>query len=102
MVRLSSVKESTFQREVIRTLESIFPGCLVLKNDPEYLQGIPDLLLLWKDRWAMLEVKANIYARFQPNQEWYIDHLDQMSYAAMICPENKEEVLNDLKQAFGA
>lgn len=94
--------ERDFQRDLIKELETIFPGCVVLKNDPELRQGIPDLLLLWGKHWAALEVKRTIFAKFQPNQEWYLDHLDNMSYAAMICPENKELVIHDLQQAFGA
>ena len=75
-------------------------GCVILKNDSEYIQGIPDLLVLFRDRWAMLEVKASEDSPNQPNQEWYIARLNKMSFAAFIYPENEEEVLNDLQRAF--
>lgn len=92
--------ERDFQVIVIKELRRRFPGCVILKNDSEYMQGIPDLTVLWKDRWAMLEVKAEEDSPHQPNQEWYIYELDKMSYAAFIYPANKEEVLDDLQRAF--
>lgn len=93
--------ESKFQAELIKELESIFVGCIVLKNDPNYKQGIPDLLILFHDRWATLEVKKSPTASRRPNQEYYVEKLDSMSFSAFIYPENKEEVLNDLQHAFG-
>ena len=95
------VKESQFQAELIRDLKDEFPGCVVLKNDANYLQGFPDLLLLYKDRWAALECKRDVKASHQPNQDYYIQKLSGMSYAKFIHPENKKEVLDELQQAFG-
>lgn len=92
--------ESKFQGELIPVLESMFPGCVVIKNDPNYLQGIPDLLVLYKAKWAMLEAKNSFFARRQPNQPYYVDLFDKMSFGAFICPENKEEVLGALQSAF--
>lgn len=92
--------ESKFQRDVIDDLHEMFPGCMILKNDSGYKPGIPDLLILYKDKWAMLEVKKSEKSPYRPNQEWYIDLLDEMSFASMICPENKEMVYNDLQHAF--
>ena len=93
--------ESTFQKKLIKELKEIFPGCFILKNDANYLQGVPDILLLFKNRWAMLECKKAITANRRPNQEYYVDLLNGMSFARFICPENKEEVLDELQQAFG-
>lgn len=95
-------KESKFQHNLIKELETRFPGCMVLKNDSSYKQGIPDLLLLWKDNWAALEVKRERSAKHQPNQDYYVELMDNMSYAAFIYPENKEAVLDELQQAFRA
>lgn len=92
--------ESTFQANLIKELRVMFEDCIILKNNPNYIQGFPDLLILYKDRWAALECKNNENAPFQPNQEYYIDILGKMSYSSVIYPENKEEVLYELQQAF--
>lgn len=94
--------ESRYQALLIKRLRLMFPGCIILKNDTDYLQGIPDLLILWQNYWAMLEVKSHANAEQQPNQDWYVATLDEMSFAAFIYPENEEEVLHDLQQAFRA
>jgi hypothetical protein len=95
-----SVRESRYQAHVIARLRAEFPGCFILKNDSAYLQGIPDLLILFNEHWAMLEVKASARSRTQPNQEYYVDLLDEMSFAAFIFPENEEEVFCDLQYAL--
>lgn len=95
-----SVLESRFQAKLIKDLDKLFPGCIVLVNDPNYLQGIPDLLILYRRHWAALEVKAALDSKRQPNQPYYVDLLDDMSFAAFICPENKEEILDALQLAF--
>lgn len=94
--------ESKFQRGLIKTLHNLFPGALVLKNDPNYIQGIPDLIILYGDRWAALEVKQSKNAPYRPNQEYYLDKMNSMSYSATIYPENAEEVLYDLQRSFSA
>jgi hypothetical protein len=73
---------------------------MVLKNDSSYIQGIPDLLVLYKNKWASLECKKTISAKKQPNQEHYVGLMNKMSFSRFICPENKEEVLDELQQAF--
>jgi 3-hydroxymyristoyl/3-hydroxydecanoyl-(acyl carrier protein) dehydratase len=78
----------------------MFPGCVVLKNDPNYLQGIPDLTIFWNNRWATLEVKKEANAPHQPNQDYYVAKMDDMSFSRFIYPENKKEVLNELQQSF--
>jgi hypothetical protein len=96
------MRESAFQAQLIKELRHMFPGCYILKNDTDYLQGIPDLLILYKKRWAMLEVKRKPprESDFEPNQEWYLDQLNQLSFAACIYPENQEEVLGELQLAL--
>lgn len=93
--------ENRYQSQLIKKIQKIFPGCQVLKNDSSYIQGIPDLTILYKDRWAMLEVKASADASEQPNQRHYVQKLSDMSFAAFIFPENEEEVLHELQLAFG-
>lgn len=92
--------ENQYQAKLIKKLEKLFPDCIILKNDSGYQQGIPDLIILWKNFWASLEVKAHGSAESQPNQDYYIQQLNEMSFAAYIFPENEEEVLNALQQAF--
>jgi hypothetical protein len=94
--------EAAYQSKLIRKLKRIFPGCVVLKNDPQYQQGILDLTLLFGSMWAMLEVKASRSARTRPNQDYFVEQLDNMSFAAFIYPENEEEVLNALQEAFAS
>ena len=93
--------ERDFQKRLIKRLKSTFKDCVVIKNDPTYIQGIPDLLVLYKDKWAALECKKNKNASHQPNQEYYVNTMNDMSYASFISPENEEEVFNELQQAFG-
>ena len=95
-------RESQFQAKLIFRLREMFPGCIVLKNDANYIQGFPDLTVLWKDRWALLECKRSLNAQKRPNQQYFVDRGNEMSFARFICPENEEEVLHDLQQAFGA
>lgn len=99
-----SKQERFYQAYLIKTLRSLFEGCFILKNDSGYMQGVPDLLILWRDRWGILEVKAKEPTRasdFEPNQEYYLEMLNEMSFAACIYPENESEVLGALQQAFG-
>ena len=95
------MKESAYQAKVIKKLKALLPGCIVQKNDPAYMQGIPDLTVYYGSQWAMLEVKASADSTSQPNQDYYIERMNDMSFAAYIYPENEEEVLHGLQQAFG-
>lgn len=94
------MRESVYQAGLIKRLAQRFPGCHILRNDAMHTQGIPDLTILHNDRWAALEVKPSPSAPFQPNQEYYIGEFNRMSFAAVIYPENEEEVLDALQQAF--
>ena len=94
------MRESEFQSKLIKELKERLPGCIVLKNDPDYIQGIPDLLVLHNDRWAALEVKKDKKAKHRPNQDYYVERMNQMSFSAFIFPENKEDVLDDLEQTL--
>lgn len=94
------MRENEFQANLIDRLHVMFPGCLVLKNDSGYIQGIPDLTVLYKTHWAMLEVKASERSKEQPNQCYYVDMADDNSFGAFIYPENEEEVLYALQRSF--
>ena len=92
--------ERDFQAKLIKEIKQIFKGCIVMKNDSSYIQGIPDLLILYRDKWAALEVKKSATASHRPNQEYYVELMDEMSYASFVYPENKEEVLYELQQTL--
>jgi len=92
--------ENKYQAKLIAKLSDMFPGCVIMKTDTGYQQGMPDLIILYKEYWASLEVKASATAPEQPNQSHYIERLGAMSFAAYIYPENEEEVLSALQQAF--
>lgn len=103
------MKESDFQHRIIKDIEGRLPGCIIMKNDATYIQGIPDLLVLWKDRWAALEVKRSkeecekcIRTNKPANQKYYVDLMNAMSFASYIYPEISEEVLNELERSFKA
>lgn len=92
--------ERDFQASLINELENRFEGCVVIKNDASYIQGIPDLTVFYKDKWAALECKKSKNAPHRPNQDYYINLMDSMSFARVVYPENKEVVLNELQHSF--
>ena len=92
--------ESEYQAGLVKRLKSMFRGCVVLKNDSGYIQGIPDLTIFYGDKWAVLEVKPHEDAPYRPNQEHYLAVLGAMSWSATIYPSNEEAVLRGLQQAF--
>ncbi len=94
--------EAQYQTKLIKKIKVRFPGCVALKNDSGYQQGIPDWTILYNTKWATLEVKASRGSAQQPNQQYFVEQLDDMSFAAVIYPENEEEVLLALEQAFTA
>lgn len=94
--------ESAFQKKLKAKLRRMFPDCILLKGASEQIQGIPDLIIIWQDRWAFLEVKRSSTEVHQPNQDYYVDFLGSWSYAAFIFPENEERILDELQQALGA
>jgi hypothetical protein len=96
------VTEAQYQAKLIRKLKRMFPDVVLMKNDGSYIQGFPDWTILYGSCWAVLEIKESLSARRQPNQEYYITRLSGMSFAAFICPENEEEVLSALQEAFGS
>ena len=92
--------ENKFQANLIKKIKKLYPNCVVMKNDPTYIQGVPDLLVLEKDKWASLECKKRENARHQPNQDYYVGNMNDMSFSRFIYPENEDEVLDELKHWF--
>ncbi len=93
-------KESEFQKNLKKELKAMFPGCIVTKLDSSNIQGIPDLLVLYKNKWATLENKRSSKASHQPNQDYYVEKMNKMSFSRFIYPENKDSVLEELKKLF--
>lgn len=94
------MNENRFQSGLIKDIKKRFPGCIVLKTDPNHIQGIPDLLILYNKHWAALECKKKKTAKHRPNQDYYISKMNKMSYAAFVYPENKKEVLDAVQHAL--
>lgn len=92
--------EREFQPLLKKELERRLPGCTILKQDPNQLQGVPDLLVLFEDKWALLETKRKAAAARRPNQEYWVEKFDQMSFSAFVNPSNMNEVLDELQAAF--
>ena len=101
MKKIKYGKENQFQRTLVKDIRNHYNNeCIVTKLDSGYIQGIPDLLILHKDKWATLECKKSKNAHRQPNQQYYVDKMDKMSFSKFIYPENKEEVLNELYETL--
>lgn len=92
--------ESEYQSKLIKKLKNMFPGCMVQKQDSGYIQGIPDLDIKYGKKWATLEVKIDEKANHQPNQDYYVDKMNGMSFSRFIFPENEEQVLTELTLFF--
>lgn len=94
--------ENKFKQKLAKEVKAMFPGCIVTHLNPNEIQGIPDLLVLHGKHWATLEGKKSEDEPKQPNQPYYVDKMNEMSFSRFVYPENKEEVLNELRQAFGS
>lgn len=94
------MNENKFQANLIREIKTRFPGCIIMKNDSSYIQGIPDLLILYKNRWASLEVKKDEKASHRPNQDYYVQKMNEMSFSKFVYPENRKEIMYELEQTL--
>lgn len=92
--------ENKFKQKLVKELKEIFPGSMVFHLDPNEIQGVPDLLILYNDQWAALEGKVSGKASHRPNQDYYVNKLNEMGFAGFVYPENKDEVIQDLKRYF--
>lgn len=95
------MRENQYQSDLIKRIKKQIPESVIIVLDPRYIQGVPDLLILFLDKWVALEVKRSKTSPKQPNQEYYVSRLNEMSYASFIYPENESEVINEIKYAFG-
>lgn len=92
--------ETAFAVDFLAELNYRFPGCFIYKMDPNQLQGIPDRLVLYRERWALLELKRARKAARQPNQEYRVDQFNEMGFSAFVSPENADQVLAELEEYF--
>lgn len=92
--------EGPYKTQLTRKIRKRLPGAMVLRLDANHLQGVPDILVLYGEKWGSLEGKANPDAPYQPNQQYYVDLMNQMSFSAFINPSNEEEVLRALQHAL--
>ena len=94
------MREAEFQRKLIAEIKDRFQDCVVIKNDADYIQGIPDITVFWGNHWATLECKRSSKASHRPNQDYYVDKMNRMSFSAFVYPENMEDVLDDMERSF--
>lgn len=94
------MRESQYRRDLVKKLKELFPGCYITKGAANETQGIPDILILYGPRWAMLEVKMANSSNKQPNQEYYIHTFGEMSFASFINPSTEREVLDELQRTL--
>jgi len=92
--------ESVFQRALIRKIQKLYPGAIILKNDANYIQGIPDWLVLEGPHWAAFDAKASKNSSLRPNQKYYVQKMNSMSLADFVYPENEEAFLNELHKTL--
>jgi hypothetical protein len=92
--------ESKFQKELMDEIRERYPGCMITKNDSSYIQGIPDWTIFYRGKYAILEAKREEKAKHQPNQDYYVELFDKMSFSRFVYPENKDEVLRELDIHF--
>lgn len=91
-------RENIYQAKLIKKLQTEFPGCVVVKNDSSYLQGIPDLTVYFVDKWIWLETKRDADSPHRPNQDYYVDLGKRMAYASFIYPENELQVFDEIRR----
>lgn len=106
------MREDVYHTKLVKRLDHTFPGCIIVRLDPRfvdfyidgerYSQGVLDILVLYRGRVAALELKRARTAAKQANQEYFVQQFGDVCFAAFIFPENEEEVLNDLQQAFSS
>lgn len=92
--------ENKFKTKLCNRIKNLFPDCMIFHLNPNERQGIPDLLILHENKWAALEGKKTTKASHRPNQDYYVEKMNRMSYAAFVYPENEEEIINELQQAL--
>lgn len=94
------MRENEYQRKLIKKIKDKYPDCIIMKEDANYIQGIPDLIVLNKNKWATLECKVSENEHHQPNQDYYVEKMNKMGFSRFIFPENEKIVLEELDNYF--
>ena len=102
------LKESDYQHDVLKKIKLLLnykntdkkDNCIIMKEDPRYIQGIPDWIILYKNKWATLEIKRSKHEKHQPNQDNYVDKMNYMSCSYFLFPENEIYVIKHLLLFF--
>lgn len=92
--------ESEYQKKFLDNISILFKGCIILPLDPKYKQGIPDWIVLYKKKWAALEIKRTKHAHRQPNQAYYVERMNNMGYSSFVYPENEQKIIQELIKHF--
>lgn len=97
----SRKRENSFQGDLVKELEDIYPDSYVYPNDGGSIQGFPDITILHHSgKWATLECKKSKNEPYQPNQKYYVDDMSKKAFSAVIFPENKKEILDGLHKSL--
>lgn len=92
--------ERNFQAVILNRIRNRIPGIIISKGDDA--QGHPDWSFYYCGKTAFLEFKDSANSPFQPNQEFYIQYInDTGGFARVIYPENEREVMNEFYKFFG-
>lgn len=98
----NNARESAYRLDLCNRISTILPDCIIIKLPADQYQGIPDLLILFENKWAMLEVKMSENSVHEPNQDWYVEHCNEMSYASFIWPDIEDAILAELVEKLGS
>lgn len=97
--------ESEYQEQFLDKVRALLPKsknreCKITKNDPGYIQGIPDWSIYYGKLYVILEIKRTKNAHRQPNQAYYVNLFSRMAYSSFVYPENEQQVLMELFEYF--
>lgn len=87
--------EGRFKRRIKKRIREYLPGCFMHEMKAGK-QGIPDTLIIFRKRWALLEFKESENAHHRPNQDYYVALFNDLGFSRFVYPENEIEVMNDL------
>ena len=93
-------RETKFKKMFKKKLKRLYPECIIVEADPTYFWSVPDVYFFLGSFWAALEFKRTEGSSRRPNQEYWVEVLDKMSFARFVYPGVEEEVLSELEAAI--